>query len=171
MAENHTHGGTDAPECTSCTAVSSVAEPQDGSCVICGSSEQSPQGGLCPRHTYDEGPQAVTTTPIPEHQKTADPVAEVLTSVPVTGLRFTGPESFLTRNSARRLAAALREQGLITHDPATSAAAEYLRGHAPAGTPLQEAYETARARAAGNKDAEEKVRYAAQTLGLEDTRS
>lgn len=25
---------------------------EDG-CVICGSSEPSPQGGLCPKHTYD----------------------------------------------------------------------------------------------------------------------
>ena len=24
-------------------------------CVICGSDEQSEQGGLCPDHTYDEG--------------------------------------------------------------------------------------------------------------------
>lgn len=77
--------------------------PEDDLCVICGSSEQSAQGGLCPRHTYDEGPQTVTPT---------DPIAEALTAIPVTGLRHTKTDTYLTPTSARKLAAHLREQGL-----------------------------------------------------------
>lgn len=58
----------------------------------------------------------MTTAATPQNQKTADPVVKALIGVPVTGLRYTSPEVFLTRRSAEKLAAALREKGLISKE-------------------------------------------------------
>lgn len=55
------------------------------------------------------------TTATPQNQKTADPVVKALIGVPVTGVRFTESETFLTRRSAEKLAAALRVKGLISN--------------------------------------------------------